>query len=110
MRNLGGHHYCDNTPPRVADIRVANSDVDATPHLDFDNSFASFSFSRVYQLEEVDTAISDTDDMFFDGTDSIDPRVMSLFDLRVPDFALTHDDLGALDLYCFSPSTSLRRF
>jgi hypothetical protein len=113
-----GHRLYDNTPPRrlgpvFLDIRVAYSDVDAPPYMDFDNSFASSSFSRVHQLEEVDTAISDTDDIFFDGTDGIDPRVMFLVDLHVPDFAPTHDDLGAFDRQVkaiFTTSRAQHRF
>jgi hypothetical protein len=37
--------------------------------------------SGVHRLEEVVEAISETDDMFFDG---IDPRVISMFGLHVP--------------------------
>jgi hypothetical protein len=96
MRNLRGHRLCDNTPPH----RLG--------YLDFDNSFASSGFSCVDQLGEVDTAISNTDDMSFAGADGIDPRVMSLFDLHVPGFARTHDDLGALDREVKAISTTSR--
>jgi hypothetical protein len=49
------------------------------PPLDlvFDQFFASSGFSCVYQLDEVDATVSDTD-----------PRVMSMFDLRVPNVPL----------------------
>jgi hypothetical protein len=99
MRNLGGHRLCDNTPSYRLDIHVFRSDVpDAHPDPDFDKYFASSGFSRVHQLEEVNAFVSDSDDMFFDGIDDIDPRVMSMFDLHVPDSAPTHyDDLSALD-------------
>ena len=49
----------------------------------------------MYQLEEVDAFVSDTNGMFFDGIHGIDPRKMSMFDLRIPDSTPTHyDDLG----------------
>jgi hypothetical protein len=56
----------------------------------FDKNFASSGFSRVYQLEEVDTFVSDIDDISFesiDGIDDLDPRVTSVFDLDVSDSA-----------------------
>ena len=60
----------------------------------------------MHQLEEVDAAISDTDDVFFNG---IDTRVISVFDLRVLDSAPTHyDDLGALNHQIKSISTTSR--
>jgi hypothetical protein len=43
----------------------------------------------MHQLEEADAFKSDTDNRFIDG---IDPHVMSMFDLHVPDSALTHHD------------------
>ena len=66
MRNFDEHCICDPDP-------------------DFDKYFASSDFSRVHQREEIDTFVYDTNDMFFDGIDGTDPRVMSIFDLQVPD-------------------------
>jgi hypothetical protein len=46
---------------------------------------------------------------FFDGIDGIDPRVISMFDLHVPDSAPIHyDDLGALDHQVKAISTVAR--
>jgi hypothetical protein len=60
----------------------------------------------VQQLEEVDADIPDTDDMSFDG---IDPCVMSMFDLHVPDSAPAyHDDLGEVDHQVEAISTASR--
>jgi hypothetical protein len=61
------------------------------------------------ELEEVHTDIPDTYDMLFDGIDGIDPRVMSVFDLNIPDSAQAHyDDLGALNLQVKAISTASR--
>jgi hypothetical protein len=86
--------------PVVCDIHVVNSDVpDAPEDPIFNEDFTSFGFSRVQQLEEVSTGIPDTDDMLFDGIDGIDPRVMSMFHLNIPDSAPAHyDDLGEICL------------
>ena len=90
-------------------IQVVNRNVPAAPaDPDFDNYFAPSGFCRVQQLEEVDAATPDTnqyrrlhpiptntDDVFFGG---IDPRVMSMFDLHVPNSApARYDGLGALN-------------
>ena len=62
MRKPRGHRLKTTHRPIVWDIRVIKSGVpDASPGSDFDKYFASSGFSRVYQLEEVDAAISDTD-------------------------------------------------
>jgi hypothetical protein len=46
---------------------------------------------------------------FFDGIDGMDPRLMSMFELHVPDSAPTHcDDLGALDRQVKAISTASR--
>jgi hypothetical protein len=91
MRNLGGHRFYDPTPFR----RLRYPCFPYAPgDPDFDKYFAPSGFSGVHQLKEVDAATPDTDDMFFDG---IDPRVMSMFDLHVPD----SDDLGELDHLLF---------
>jgi hypothetical protein len=96
--------------PVVWDINVVNSDVpDALEDPDFDKYSGSSGFSRVQHLEEVNTGIPDTDDMFFDRIDGIDPRVMSMFDLNIPDSAPAHyDDLGALDHQVKAISTASR--
>jgi hypothetical protein len=47
----------------------------------------------MHQLEEADAFKSDTDNRFIDG---IDPHVMSMFDLHVPDSALTHHDVMSM--------------
>jgi hypothetical protein len=62
---------------------------------DFDKNFALSGFSRVYQLEEVDTFVSDIDDISYesiDGIDGFDPSVTSVFDLHVSNSAPTHCD------------------
>jgi hypothetical protein len=103
--------------PVLWDIHVVNSDVpDALEDLDFDKYFAPSGFSHVQhleevhkELEEVNTGIPDTGDMFFDGIDGIDPRVISVFDLNIPDSAPAHyNDLGALDLQVRAISTASR--
>jgi hypothetical protein len=88
MRNLGGHRFYDNPLPYRLEYPFVKGDVPNVPlDLVFDQFFASSGFSRVYQLDEVDATVSDTG-----------PRVMSMFDLRVPNLAPTHyDDWDALD-------------
>jgi hypothetical protein len=49
----------------------------------------------VQQLEEVNTGVPNTDDMFFDGIDGIEPRVMSMFDLNFPDILRRSSDSAA---------------
>jgi hypothetical protein len=94
----------------VTNATSAGTDVpDAPPGPDSDEYFASSGLSLVHHLEEVDAAISDTDDMIFEGIDGTDPRAMSMFDLNVPDSAKTHyDNLGALDRQVKALSTASR--
>jgi hypothetical protein len=68
----------DSTPSSRLDIHVVNRDLpDALEDPNFDNFFASSGFSRAQQLEEVNAGIPDTDNMFLDGIDGIDPRVIA---------------------------------
>jgi hypothetical protein len=89
MRNLDTHRFYDNTPPyRLGYLCCEKRRPQCTPR----SRSASSGISCVHQLEEVDTFKFDTDNTFIDG---IDPHMISMFDLHVPDSAPTHhDDLG----------------
>jgi hypothetical protein len=76
--------------PIAWDIRAVKRRPRYTPASDFDKYFASSGFSSVKQPEEVDAFVSDTDDMFFEGIYGIDPRVMAMFDLHIPDSTPAH--------------------